>query len=368
MPEIKFNIALLPGDGIGVEVTNAAVKVINTVAEYFHVKVSFKECLIGGSSYDKFGTPLTDETIQTCYDSNAVFLGAVGGYKWETLPHNLKPEAALLKLRKVLGLYTNIRPAKIYKPLIDSSSLKREVLEGVDFIVLRELTGGIYFGEPRGLEEKRGFNTMIYTRDEIIRIAKMAFNIAKERKRKVTSVDKANVLEVSQFWRNIVHEVHKDFSDVELNDMYVDNAAMQIVRNPKQFDVLLTSNLFGDILSDIAGMITGSLGMLPSASLGNKYALYEPVHGSAPDIAGQNKANPLAAISSAAMMFNYSFRMKKASHFIETAINRTLDSGLRTPDIMSEGCSLATTEEITQNVIEHFKEIYHKQRSKEFSL
>lgn len=352
-----FKIALLPGDGIGVEVANSAAQVIKTVAEQNKVDVEFQECLIGGCAYDKYGTPLTEETIQTCKDSDAVFLGAVGGYKWESLPHNLKPEAALLKLRKTLGLYTNIRPAKIYKPLVDSSSLKKEVLDGVDFIVLRELTGGIYFGEPRGFDETRGFNTMVYTKEEVERIAKMAFKVARERKNKVTSVDKANVLEVSQFWRNVVHEVHKEFTDVELVDMYVDNCAMQIVRNPKQFDVVLTSNLFGDILSDIAGMITGSLGMLPSASLGNKYALYEPVHGSAPDIAGQNKANPLASISSVAMMFTYSFNMKKAGDAIEEAINNTLDQGYRTIDIMSQGCNLVSTTEMTEKVIGNYKVI-----------
>ncbi|MEW6653120.1 MAG: 3-isopropylmalate dehydrogenase [Bacteroidota bacterium] len=355
-----FKIALLPGDGIGVEVTKSAVQVINTAAEHFKVDVEFKECLIGGSSYDVHGTPLTDETIQTCYDSDAVFLGAVGGYKWESLPHNLKPEAALLKLRKSLALYANIRPAKIFQPLVDSSSLKKEVLDGVDFVVFRELTGGIYFGEPRGFDAAHGFNTMVYSKEEVERIARMAFKYARERKSKVTSVDKANVLEVSQFWRNVVHEVHKEYSDVLLNDMYVDNCAMQIVRNPKQFDVILTSNLFGDILSDIAGMITGSLGMLPSASLGNKYALYEPVHGSAPDIAGQNKANPLAAISSAAMMFNYSFNMKHACSVIEEAVHLTLTQGYRTVDIMGKDCKPVSTTEMTKQVIENFKEIFQK--------
>lgn len=357
---MNYKIALLPGDGIGIEVTNSAVKVIKVVAELFKVDVEFNEGLIGGCSYDKYGIPLTDETLENCYQSDAVFLGAVGGYKWESLPHNLKPEAALLKLRKSLELHTNIRPAKIYQPLIDSSSLKKEVLENVDFVVLRELTGGIYFGEPRGFDSDKGFNTMIYSRNEVVRITKKAFEIARERKNKVTSVDKANVLEVSQFWRNVVHEVHKDFSDVELNDMYVDNAAMQIVRNPKQFDVILTSNLFGDILSDIAGMITGSLGMLPSASLGNKYALYEPVHGSAPDIAGQNKANPLAAIASVAMMFKYSFNNIEAGNLIDKAIDETLSNGSRTIDIMSDGCKLASTDEMTEYVIKNITELYKK--------
>lgn len=358
---MSYKIVLLPGDGIGPEVTNAAVKVINTVAEKFNVTFKFDEHLIGGASFEKYGTPLTDETLQACYDSDAVFLGAVGGPNWEMLPHHLKPESALLKIRKALGLFANIRPAKIYNALIDSSTLKKEVLQGTDFVVLRELTGGIYFGSPRGLDKSRGWNTMEYSYEEVDRIARMAFKLARDRRKKVTSVDKANVLEVSQFWRNIVHEVHKDFPDVELNDMYVDNAAMQIVRNPKQFDVLLTSNLFGDILSDIAGMITGSLGMLPSASIGKSYSLYEPVHGSAPDIAGKNKANPLAAIASAAMMFNYSFQIQKAAEVIEQAIGSVLSKGYRTADIFSDGCNLVTTEQMTNSVIENLNEIFHKQ-------
>jgi 3-isopropylmalate dehydrogenase len=365
---MSYKIVLLPGDGIGPEVTNSAVRVMKTVSESFNITLDFSTELIGGCSYEKYQTPLTDETIQACYDSDAVFLGAVGGPKWEKLPHNLKPEAALLKLRKALGLYTNIRPAKVYSALIDSSTLKKEVLQGTDFIVLRELTGGIYFGSPRGFDEKRGWNTMEYSYEEVERIARMAFKFAQGRNKKVMSVDKANVLEVSQFWRNIVHLVHKDYPDVQLTDMYVDNAAMQIVRNPKQFDVILTSNLFGDILSDIAGMITGSLGMLPSASIGNQYALYEPVHGSAPDIAGQGKANPLAAISSAAMMFNYTFQMLKASEVIENAVERTLAKGYRTVDIFSEGCINVTTEQMTNYVIENFLEIFTEQALGVFTL
>jgi 3-isopropylmalate dehydrogenase len=365
---MTYKITLLPGDGIGPEVTNSAVQVINKVADSFNIRFEFKEELIGGSSYEKFKSPLTDETLQTCLGSDAVFLGAVGGPKWESLPHHLKPEAALLKLRKELGLYANIRPAKIYNALIDSSSLKKEVLAGTDFIVLRELTGGIYFGQPRGYDDNRGWNTMEYSRMEVERIAKLAFKLASTRGMKVTSVDKANVLEVSQFWRNVVHEVHKDHLEIELKDMYVDNAAMQIVRNPRQFDVLLTSNLFGDILSDIAGMITGSLGMLPSASLGDKHALYEPVHGSAPDIAGQNKANPLAAIASVAMMFNYSLNMSKPAELIEEAIERTLAAGYRTLDILSEGSTLVSTEQMTSRVIENFNEIFNEQALGVFTL
>lgn len=302
--------------------------------------------------------PLTDETLQACYDSDVVFLGAVGGYEWENLPHHLKPEAALLKLRKSLGLYTNIRPAKVYSSFLDSSSLKNDVLQGTDFIVLRELTGGIYFGEPRGHDKISGWNTMTYTREEVVRIARQAFEIANQRKQKVTSVDKANILEVSQFWREVVTEVHKGYPQIELTNMYVDNAAMQIVRDPKQFDVILTSNLFGDILSDIAGMITGSLGMLPSASIGEKYTLYEPVHGSAPDLVGQNKANPIASIASVAMMFEHSFQMTEAADLINEAIEMTLQQGLRTVDIVTEGSQLVSTDEMTATILQNFEEIY----------
>lgn len=365
---MKYKITLLPGDGIGTEVTASAVKVMKAVGEKFNVDFEFEEKLIGGSSYDAFGNPLTEDTLQSCYNSDAVFLGAVGGTQWESLPHHLKPEAALLKLRKSLELYANLRPAKIYKALIDSSTLKPEVLNGTDFVVMRELTGGIYFGSPRGYDESHGYNTMEYKKQEVERIARKGFELAKKRNKSIVSVDKANVLEVSQFWRSVVHEVHKDYSDIALKDMYVDNAAMQIVRNPKQFDVILTSNLFGDILSDIAGMITGSLGMLPSASLGDKYALYEPVHGSAPDIAGQNKANPLAAISSVAMMFNLSLDMQKASELIEGSIERTLAKGYRTADIYSEGSKLASTSEITDYVLESFNEIYNEQALGVFTL
>ena len=363
-----MKITLLPGDGIGPEVVGAAVEVLKVVAEKFNQSVSFNEQLVGGCSYDKYGTPLTDEVLSACYDSDAVLLGAVGGTKWESLPQNLKPEAALLKLRKALGLYNNIRPAKVYSSLLSSSTLKPEVLEGTDFVILRELTGDVYFGEPRGYDENKGWNTMIYTKEEVVRIAKYAFNIARNRDKRVTSVDKANVLDCSQFWRKVVHEVHKDYPDVQLNDMYVDNAAMQIVRNPKQFDVILTQNLFGDILSDIAAMITGSLGMLPSASLGTKYALYEPVHGSAPDIAGQGKANPLATISSVAMMFAYSFQMHKAAELIEKAIDKTLSMGYRTADIYSADNILVSTSQMKDAVIENFNQIFDEQALSVFTL
>lgn len=355
---MNYKVVLLPGDGIGPEVTNSAVKVLQNVGSKYLIDFEFDEKLIGGASYEKFGNPLTDETLKACYNADVVFLGAVGGYKWESLPHELKPEAALLKLRKSLGLYANVRPAKVYKALLDGSTLKANVLDGTDFIVLRELTGGIYFGQPRGYDESRGWNTMVYEKNEVKRIAQKGFELARLRNKQVTSVDKANVLEVSQFWRSVVHEVHNEFPDVELKDMYVDNAAMQIVRSPKQFDIILTSNLFGDILSDIAGMITGSLGMLPSASLGNKYALYEPVHGSAPDIAGQNKANPLAAISSVAMMFHYSLKIPKAAELVEEAIEKTLAQGLRTADIYSEGSKLVSTDEMTETILKNINTIF----------
>lgn len=358
---MNVKIALLPGDGIGPEVINAAEKLIDTVAEKFNVSVSYERLLIGGSSYDEYGTPLTDEVLGKCYESDAVLLGAVGGPKWEKLEHSLKPEAALLKIRKALGLYANLRPAKAYDELLSASTLKSQVLKGTDLMILRELTGDVYFGTPRGYNEQKGWNTMEYTKIEVERIAKLGFELAKKRGGKVTSVDKANVLETSQFWRNIVVEIHKDFKDVKLNHLYVDNASMQLIRDPKQFDVILTQNLFGDILSDIAAMITGSLGMLPSASLGDKYALYEPVHGSAPDIAGQGKANPLATLSSVAMMFLYSFNMNNAAELIEGAITKALAEGYRTPDIYSEGTNLVSTKEMTEAVINNFNQIYDEQ-------
>ncbi|APF19949.1 3-isopropylmalate dehydrogenase [Caldithrix abyssi DSM 13497] len=365
---MQIKIAVLPGDGIGPEVMRAALKTLKHVAEKFQTETQFSENLIGGASFEEFGTPLTEETLKACLEADAVLLGAVGGYEWENLPHHLKPEAALLRLRKELALFTNIRPAKVYNAFIDSSSLKAEVLKGTDFVVFRELTGGIYFGEPRGYDANQGWNTMIYQRYEVERIARRAFEIARQRKKRVTSVDKANVLEVSQFWREVVADVHKAFPDVELTNMYVDNAAMQIVRDPGQFDVIVTSNMFGDILSDIAGMITGSLGMLPSASLGEKHALYEPVHGSAPDIAGQNKANPIAMIASVAMMFAYSFQMTRAAELIERAIEKTLELGYRTADIYQAGNKLVSTDEMTEQIIYNFDVLYHEEGLGVFTL
>jgi 3-isopropylmalate dehydrogenase len=361
-------VTLLPGDGIGPEVMESAVRVMRHVAERFNFTFELHEKLIGGASIDAFGSPLTDATIDACLKSDAVLLGAVGGPKWEELEHQMKPEAGLLRIRKSLELYANIRPAKIYPAFLTSSSLKKEVLEDVDFIVLRELTGGIYFGNPRGYTSEKGWNTMVYNRHEVERIANMAFRIASERKNRVISVDKANVLEVSQFWRSVVRDVHKNYPSVELKHMYVDNAAMQIVREPRQFDVMVTSNLFGDILSDIAGMITGSLGMLPSASLGERHALYEPVHGSAPDIAGQNKANPIAMIASVAMMFAHTFQMTKAAEIIEEGIARTLAKGYRTADVYNQGDRLVSTSQMTDAIIGNVEELINEQALGVFTL
>ena len=351
-----YKIVSIPGDGIGPEVVAGAVAVLEQLSKKHGFEIVVEEHPFGGASYDLHGEMLTRATLDDCRNCDAVLLGAVGGPKWESLPHEHKPEAALLKIRKELELFANLRPAKVYDALLDASSLKPEVVRGTDFLVFRELTGGIYFGQPRGFDATKGWNTMVYEGYEVERIARLAFEAARKRKGKVISIDKANVLEVSQFWRNVVHEVHKEFADVELSDMYVDNAAMQIVRNPRQFDVIVTGNLFGDILSDIAGMITGSLGMLPSASIGTQHALYEPIHGSAPDIAGQNKANPIATIASVAMMFEHSFQKPEIAREIEQAIEATLASGLRTADIANPGAPVISTTEMTEAIVRHLGE------------
>lgn len=355
---MDYKIIILPGDGIGQEVANTATKVLKFVCDKTNTKIILETLLIGGASYDVYGEPITDATIQKCLDADAVFLGAVGGPKWETLPHNLKPEAALLKLRKSLELYSNIRPAKILNGLTSASSIRDEILIGTDLVIFRELTGGIYFGEPRGQNSEKGWNTMIYSTKEVERIARKAFQSAQKRNKLVTSIDKANVLETSQFWRKTVHEVHKEFQDVKLIDMYVDNAAMQLVKNPKQFDVILTENLFGDILSDIAAMISGSLGMLSSASIGDKYALYEPVHGSAPDIAGKNIANPIASISSIGLMFEYSFNRPDIKQKIDKGIENTINKNFRTADIFSEGTKLVSTSEMSDEILKSLAELF----------
>jgi 3-isopropylmalate dehydrogenase len=349
-----YTITVIPGDGIGREVVAGGVKVLETISKKYGHQFTFTHTLAGGAALDAVGIPLPEETLTSCRASDAVLLGAVGGPKWDKNPFHLKPEQALLGLRKSLGLYANIRPAKIFSALIDASALKREVVEGVDIVVVRELTGGIYFGTPRGIEMKNGepvaTNTLVYSESEIQRIAKSAFEIALKRRKKVCSVDKANILETSQLWRKTVTAVAERYRDVELSHMYVDNCAMQLVRNPRQFDVIVTENMFGDILSDEAAMLTGSIGMLASASLGGKVALYEPVHGSAPDIAGQDKANPIATIASVAMMLRYSFNLQKEADDIESAIEKVLDNGYRTPDIVTENSKRIGTKEMAERL------------------
>jgi len=336
-------ICVFPGDGIGPEVVREGLAVLRTIEEMHGTRLfECEEELLGGASYDAHGVPMTEPALRLAAGSDAVLLGAVGGPKWDPLPFEVRPERALLGLRKSLGLFANLRPAKVYGPLLDASPLRRELVEGIDLMVVRELTGGIYFGEPRGVKMidgiETGINTEVYTRPEIERVARVAFDLARKRRRQVTSVDKSNVLEATELWRKIVTEVHdREFGDVELSHMLVDNCAMQLIRWPGQFDVIVTTNLFGDILTDEASMITGSIGMLPSASLGGAVGLYEPIHGSAPDIAGKGVANPLATILSIAMMLKYTFSMSGESDRIERAVERVLAEGYRTPDIYREG-------------------------------
>jgi 3-isopropylmalate dehydrogenase len=341
-----FRITLLPGDGIGPEIMAVTVDVLKAIGQQMDLKFKFQEALIGGAAIDETGSPLPEETLKTCQNSDAVLLAAIGGYKWDNLPRHQRPETGLLGLRAGLQLFANLRPATILPQLIDASSLKRAVVEGVDIMVVRELTGGIYFGAPKGVfatetGQKRGVNTMAYTVEEIDRIGKVAFETAQKRRRQLCSVDKANVLEVSQLWRDRITALSADYPDVDLSHLYVDNAAMQLIRWPKQFDTIVTGNLFGDILSDAAAMLTGSIGMLPSASLGaDGPGVYEPVHGSAPDIAGQDKANPRAQVLRAAMMLRYALDQPVAAERIERAVSTVLDQGYRTGDIMSEGMTL----------------------------
>lgn len=353
---MKAKIAVLAGDGVGREIVPEAVKVLKVIAEQYGHSFEFATADIGGQAIDKFGVPLPKDTLALAKQSDAVLLGAVGGPRWEGLEYSLRPERALLGIREALGLYANLRPAKLYSNLVDASTLKREVVEGIDILVIRELTGGIYFGKPKGIEklpngEERGINTEVYSTEEVRRIAKVAFEVARKRRKKVTSVDKANVLESSELWRKVVIDVHVSYPDVELGHMYVDNAAMQLVRNPRQFDVLLCNNMFGDILSDEAAMLTGSIGMLPSASIGAKVGLFEPIHGSAPDIAGKNIANPIATISSAAMLLSYAFQLDKEAEAIEQAIVKTLDLGYRTKDIQSPGAKIVGTVEMGEAIV-----------------
>ena len=349
-------VLLIPGDGIGPEIIREARKILDWVNTQIVSKLHLQEALIGGTAYDQTGTPLPEETVNRARQADAVLLGAVGGPQWESLDYSVRPERGLLGIRKELDLYCNLRPAKVFPQLVDASTLKREVVEGTDIMVVRELSAGIYFGSPRGVTtlengEKQGLNSLVYTTSEIERIAQSAFAIASKRAKKLCSVDKANVLEATELWRDVVINVGKDFPDVELTHMYVDNAAMQLIRNPRQFDVIVTTNMFGDILSDEASMLTGSIGMLPSASLGNDSsgktnALFEPIHGSAPDIVGTGTANPLATILSTAMMLRHALALPEIADRIEQAVDKVLDLGLRTPDIYQEsqeGCKKVGT-------------------------
>ncbi len=352
------NVLVLPGDGIGPEIVTEARKVLELVNERYTLGLEINEALVGGAAIDATGVPLPDETLAAAKAADAILLGAVGGPKWDTNPDfAIRPEKGLLGIRSQLKLFGNLRPAILYPQLAHASTLKPEVVSGLDILIVRELTGGIYFGQPRGVREKEGgiregFNTYVYDENEIRRIGRVAFEAARARGKRLCSVDKANVLEVTVLWREVMEELSAEYPDVELSHMYVDNAAMQLVRAPKQFDVVVTGNMFGDILSDAAAMLTGSIGMLPSASLDeNGKGMYEPCHGSAPDIAGQGKANPLATILSVAMMLRYSLNAGEAADQIEAAVSKVLDQNLRTPDIMSEGMQVVSTAEMGDAVI-----------------
>jgi 3-isopropylmalate dehydrogenase len=350
-------VLMLPGDGIGPEIVTEAEKVLRKVNENFSLDLNFESALVGGAAIDEYDTPLPEDTMAKARKADAIILGAVGGPKWDKRPMASRPEKGLLGLRSGLELFANLRPAILYPQLASASSLKPEVVSGLDIMIVRELTGGIYFGQPRGLRElesgeRQGYNTYAYTESEIRRIGRVAFEAAQQRGKKLCSVDKANVLEVTVLWREIMEDLRREYPDVELSHMYVDNAAMQLVRAPKQFDVIVTGNMFGDILSDEAAMLTGSIGMLPSASLNSeKQGMYEPCHGSAPDIAGKGVANPLATILSVAMMLRYSLNEEKAAESIEAAVSKVLDQGLRTADIMSADGRKVSTREMGDAVL-----------------
>ena len=354
----KNNILVLPGDGIGPEVCNEAIKVLNHLNDIYKLNILIEESAVGGSAYEEFGNPLPEDTLKAAKEADAILLGAVGGPKWDNIDYELRPERALLGLRAELDLFANLRPAILSKYLSDSSSLKSDKVQDLNLLIVRELTGGIYFGEPRGRSKSgdSAFNTMIYSKTEIARIGRIAFEAAQKRSKNLCSVDKANVLEVSVLWREVISELSEEYPDVELSHMLVDNAAMQLVRDPKQFDVIVTGNLFGDILSDIAAMLTGSIGMLPSASLNSENkGMYEPVHGSAPDISGKELANPIAAILSVAMMLKYSFNMNEASSAIENSIQEVLSEGYRTYDLEGSKENKLSTSEMGNKIIEKIK-------------
>lgn len=349
-------ILILPGDGIGIEIVAQAVKVIDSLNRNHAMEMTLVNGLLGGAAYDETGSPFPDETIRIAKECDSILLGAVGGPKWESLERSLRPERGLLGIRSELELFSNLRPAILYPQLASASSLKNEIVSGLDLMIVRELVGGIYFGEPRGVEikngERFGVNSATYYESEIARIGHSAFQIAQKRQGRVCSVDKANVLEVSELWRDVMEEVSKEYSDVKLSHLYVDNAAMQLVRDPKQFDVMVTSNLFGDVLSDCAAMLTGSIGMLPSASLDkNNFGMYEPIHGSAPDIAGKDIANPLATILSVSMMLRYSLNQAELAEKIDSAVSDVLDQGYRTKDIAGDSQKVVGTEEMGDLVV-----------------
>lgn len=342
---MSYRVAVLPGDGIGPEVVREATQVLAQAADLYAFSVDLEEGLVGGASIDAYGKPLTDSVLELAKQSDAVLLGAMGGPKWDGLDYSIRPERALLALRQELGLFANLRPVKLFSALSAASTLRREVVDGTDLLVVRELTGGIYFGQPKGVTRlpdgtERGVNTEVYTTGEIERIARVAFEAARQRRKKVTSVDKANVLEATELWRKVVTRVHREkgYEDIQLEHMLVDNCAMQLIRDPKQFDVVVTTNMFGDILSDEAAMLTGSIGMLPSASVGGKVGMYEPVHGSAPDLAGKDLANPLATILTVALMLRHSLDQSDAAERIEKAVEAVLNAGYRTLDIQEKDC------------------------------
>jgi len=362
---MNYKIVVLPGDGIGPEVMREGTQVLTQAAKLYGFGVELEEGIVGGASIDAHRKPLTDSVLKLAKDSDGVLLGAMGGPKWDGLDYSIRPERALLALRQELGLFANLRPVKLFSALASASTLKREVVEGTDLLVVRELTGGIYFGQPKGVTKlpdgtERGVNTEVYTTPEIERVARVAFEAARKRRSKVTSVDKANVLEATELWRKVVTRVHKEdgYGDLQLDHMLVDNCAMQLIRNPRQFDVMVTTNMFGDILSDEAAMLTGSIGMLPSASLGGKVGMYEPVHGSAPDIAGKDRANPLATFLTIALMLRHSLDQGQAADRVEKAVEKVLNQGYRTADIQEKDCRLVGCKEmgrLVRDQVETFK-------------
>ncbi len=357
---MRASVLVLPGDGIGPEIVSEAVKVLEILRTNGEIDLELEHADIGGSAYDRTGTSLPGDTLEKAKAADAILLGAVGGPKWDRVERAQRPEQGILRLRRELGVFANLRPAVVFPQLVAASTLRPEVISGLDLMIVRELTGGIYFGEPRGIRnkgnEREGFNTLVYSESEIERICRVGFELAQKRRKRLCSVDKANVLETSELWREVAEKCGEDYPDVSLTHMYVDNASMQLVRTPKQFDVIVTSNMFGDILSDLASMLTGSIGMLPSASMErSRKGVYEPIHGSAPDIAGKGIANPLATILSAAMMLRYSLDAPEPADRIEDAVSQVLDRGLRTADIESPGCQVVGTVEIGNAVVKALK-------------